>query len=77
MKKPKYIVHINCSPWVENGQWNIIINDNYSKEKHYDEENVEFHLLEQSWDIALDSGFIHSYYIQRDTDPEPIKHLPE
>lgn len=72
--KPKYIAHLNCSPWVEDGEWNIVVGQkNYhafsgnDSDKFCDE-------LDKILQSALDTGAIDSYYIQRHNHPAPVKH---
>lgn len=78
MSKRTYVAHINCTPWIEDGRWNIIIERDYHHVTGLDgDEGGNSKLVEEILESALDNGTIHSYYIQRPNDDAPIVHLPE
>lgn len=73
----KLIAHINCSPYQEDGVWNIHVNGNdYSHAEYEDADEKFYEFLDDYLSKALDNYGIHSYYIQRDDRPEPILHFP-
>lgn len=78
MSKRTFTAHINCTPWVEDGKWNIIIErDYYHVVGIESDDDSNANLVEEILQSALDEGVIHSYYIQRHDAEKPIIHLPE
>lgn len=73
MDKPRYIAHVNCSPWIEDGEWNIVHERDYHSFTGIDSDDA-YDMLDKILVSALDTGSIHSYYIQRAKDPVPVKH---
>jgi hypothetical protein len=64
-------VHINCSPWLEDGKWNLQKEHDYEV-CLYSKEDFDRLKVEESMEDALEWGHIHSYHIQYPEDPEPI-----
>lgn len=78
MSKRTFTAHINCSPWVEDGRWNIIIeHDYYHVVGLESDDDSNANLIEEILGSALDEGVIHSYHIQRHDDPAPTIHFPK
>ena len=70
---PKMIVHLNCSPYVEDQRWNITVESDYKRLSTFDSDE-SFTRMDIALGDMLDKGEIHSYYIQRPSDPSPIIH---
>ena len=77
MASKKYVAHINCSPWVEDGEWNIVIEKDYIQFTGTASDEKVYELIEDILAKALDTNLIHSYYIERQHDTKPTVHLPE
>lgn len=77
MSKRNLVAHVNCSPWVEDGKWNIVLQKNhFSFTAKDDNDSDNFSSIDDFLERALDAGVIDSYYIKRATDPEPTVHAP-
>jgi hypothetical protein len=71
----KLIAHINCSPYVEDGTWNIHVNGHdYYHTMYEDADERFFDILDDYLSKALDNHGIHSYYLERDDQPNPVVH---
>lgn len=76
MDEKKYIAHINSSPWVEDGEWHIVIDRGYICFGGVDTDHA-YKTIEMALQSALDRGIIHSYYIQRASDKKPVSHIED
>lgn len=69
-----YKVHINCSPWREDGKWHLIRESDYKFEEHR-QSTTSFDGLQNWLEDLLDAGEIHSYYIEGPGDEAPAFHV--
>ena len=69
----KYKVHINCSPYQEDGKWHITIEQDYEVSEVDAHEAVSAN-LENTLEELLDGYHIRSYYIERPGEEPPTVH---
>jgi hypothetical protein len=69
--KNKMKVHINCSPYIEDGTWHIIKEHDYKCHHHDDK---DFEAIRDELEAQLENRKIHSFYIERPSEKKPILH---
>lgn len=78
MSKRLLVAHVNCSPYLKDGEWNICLDRDYFSFVAVDDNDSEkFSAINDLLETALDKHIIHSYYIKRASDSEPIVHSPK
>lgn len=77
MTKRTLTAHVNCTPWIDDGEWHIVIERDYFTFSAVDDDDSDtFSAIDNLLETALDKGIIHSYYIRRKDDPKPVVHPP-
>ena len=66
-------VHINCSPYEEDGKWHITVEDDYEVTEVDARTALSFE-LENLLEELLDGYHVHSYYIERPGKEPPVVH---